>query len=333
MTKKIEYVPYQIIGPNNVHFIEDLPYEKNKNRKAKFKCPLCGDTFIGDVKDIKNGKIKSCGCFRKKPERTSRFDDLTGKVFGNLTVIKIDNHRNPSNKIKWICQCKCGNMISVVGTDLKNGKTKSCNTPGCPFSQILHGRHKEKDISGQKFGNLIAIKKIDNKNNGKGCAWLCKCDCGKTKVVYTNMLTSGNTKSCGCILSFQEERINKILQDLHIDFQRQMRFDTCINPKTKQQLRFDFYIPSKKLLIEYNGKQHYFPGGNEGWNNLDRFTEGQYRDNIKKQWCKNHSYHLHIIPYTDASLIDMSYIQNILSSYPDSTSKTDDTLAKEIEEW
>lgn len=42
--------------------------------------------------------------------------DLTNKRFGRLTVVKQDSyHVFPSGKrkIKWLCQCDCGNKISV----------------------------------------------------------------------------------------------------------------------------------------------------------------------------------------------------------------------------
>lgn len=57
--------------------------------------------------------------------------DLTGKKFGKLTVIRQDGYHyypNSKRKTKWLCQCDCGNLISVLGSDLKNGHTQSC---GC----------------------------------------------------------------------------------------------------------------------------------------------------------------------------------------------------------
>lgn len=36
-------------------------------------------------------------------------------------------------------------------------------------------------------------------SHGSKSYWLCKCDCGKEVVVRTDLLTSGNTKSCGCL--------------------------------------------------------------------------------------------------------------------------------------
>lgn len=52
------------------------------------------------------------------------------------------------------------------------------------------------DLTGQRFGKLVVIKRADN--HGRRTAWLCLCDCGTEKVVIAESLRSGNTKSCGC---------------------------------------------------------------------------------------------------------------------------------------
>ena len=53
------------------------------------------------------------------------------------------------------------------------------------------------DISGQKFGRLTALYKL---HNTKGrTKWLCVCECGKLTEVSCDHLTSGHTKSCGCL--------------------------------------------------------------------------------------------------------------------------------------
>ena len=50
-----------------------------------------------------------------------------------------------------------------------------------------------KDLTGQKFNRLTAIKYVGNSK------WLFKCDCGKEIIVRTADAKSGNTKSCGCL--------------------------------------------------------------------------------------------------------------------------------------
>lgn len=57
---------------------------------------------------------------------------------------------------------------------------------------------KMKNISGQRFGKLIAIKPTGDKKNNN-YLWLCKCDCGKTIITKSANLTCGGTQSCGCL--------------------------------------------------------------------------------------------------------------------------------------
>lgn len=53
------------------------------------------------------------------------------------------------------------------------------------------------DISGERFGKLVAIEPF--RKPGKQLKWLCKCDCGKTLTVYAYHLKTGHTQSCGCL--------------------------------------------------------------------------------------------------------------------------------------
>lgn len=54
-----------------------------------------------------------------------------------------------------------------------------------------------KDISGQRFGKLIAIRLYERKCYKS--YWLCECDCGVETIVEISKLTTGHTKSCGCL--------------------------------------------------------------------------------------------------------------------------------------
>lgn len=55
-----------------------------------------------------------------------------------------------------------------------------------------------KDLSGQRFGRLTVIKRVEN-DKPYGSKWLCKCDCGNEITVLSNNLQRGNTRSCGCL--------------------------------------------------------------------------------------------------------------------------------------
>ena len=58
------------------------------------------------------------------------------------------------------------------------------------------------DLTGQKFGRLIVIKRVENAKD-KQAQWLCQCECGNTVVVKSIYLRTGDTRSCGC---FKRER-------------------------------------------------------------------------------------------------------------------------------
>lgn len=54
------------------------------------------------------------------------------------------------------------------------------------------------DLSGQRFGKLVAYKEAGHNKEGR-TMWQCKCDCGGEKTATTHDLRCGNTRSCGCI--------------------------------------------------------------------------------------------------------------------------------------
>lgn len=71
----------------------------------------------------------------------SKIVDITGKIYGQLTVLSIDTMR--SSRVKyWICKCNCGNTKSIVGYSLKRGSTKSCGcTQGNRHGETIGGVH------------------------------------------------------------------------------------------------------------------------------------------------------------------------------------------------
>lgn len=58
------------------------------------------------------------------------------------------------------------------------------------------------DLTGQHFGKLTVIGR-DKMRDGNITYWLCKCDCGSSKIasVARGSLTRGLTRSCGCLKS------------------------------------------------------------------------------------------------------------------------------------
>ncbi len=68
--------------------------------------------------------------------------DLTGKVFGRLTVLDFVG-RNSHGAYLWICYCECGNTIEAIGSDLKDRK-KHC---GCQTAANKKGVNRTHGLS------------------------------------------------------------------------------------------------------------------------------------------------------------------------------------------
>jgi len=54
------------------------------------------------------------------------------------------------------------------------------------------------DLTGIRYGRLVVIKRGPNGKSGM-TKWECRCDCGKTTIVFGAALRGGDTKSCGCL--------------------------------------------------------------------------------------------------------------------------------------
>jgi hypothetical protein len=54
------------------------------------------------------------------------------------------------------------------------------------------------DLTGQRFGRLIALRRQENDQFGKA-RWLCRCDCGGETITRSNTLRKRETRSCGCL--------------------------------------------------------------------------------------------------------------------------------------
>jgi 5-methylcytosine-specific restriction endonuclease McrA len=119
-----------------------------------------------------------------------RAKNIIGERFGRLVVVA--RTENTNNDVWWLCKCDCGNMKIARTTSLRSGDVVSC---GCKRAEL----NTPHDIKGQKFGRLTAIELINKRSASGDAYWRCKCDCGNITEVRKSKLSSGNTKSCGCL--------------------------------------------------------------------------------------------------------------------------------------
>lgn len=287
--------------------------ELSKEKKVVVWDCICD---CGKCKSVRSdcllsGKTQSCGCLRNEKVRDALKSDLKGQRFGKLLVLEevpIDVNSTKTKRVRWLCQCDCGNIIITDSNNLKSGDTKSC---GC-YNKNRIRETLLKDLRGKRFGKLTVITldeiemqhKKQQVNYDSRAYWLCRCDCGNYKTVSSDSLTQGYTTSCGCIHSQGEVFIENYLKDNDINYISQYKFENLKGIKGGL-LRFDFAVFYKEklyCLIEYQGQQHYEPvdffGGQEA------FETQKQNDLLKIKYCEENNLKLITLSYKDEMNFD-----------------------------
>lgn len=68
--------------------------------------------------------------------------DLVGQRFGKLVVLHLGT-RTACNRVRWVCQCDCGNITEVQANDLRRGAVVSCGCYGKSLGGIYNKIHGE----------------------------------------------------------------------------------------------------------------------------------------------------------------------------------------------
>lgn len=266
---------------------------RNKFGKNIWHCKCdCGNELDVIQYYLVSGNKTSCGC-----DRITKLDKyLIGNKFGKLTVLYRSGKSKFGDNL-YRCKCDCGNEVNVLGYTIKAGVVKSCghcNHVGeivngcevlrqvskgkfifkCPYcgnefeevySRVSSGHRtscgckskKLKDITGKRFGNLVAVKRVGTKDNN--ATWLCKCDCGNTTIVKENSLQQGLTRSCGCLTT---NFSGSLCENEVKDYIATLTDEKPQKVKILDGKEIDLYYEKHKIGIEYNGSAFHASIGN-----------------------------------------------------------------------
>ena len=277
-----------IFGDYQVLYRTECPEGKNPDHAWWLcQCNLCKKYFIKQGSYLTKKTAKNeCDC---------RYD-LVGQKIGRWTVQYLLEERTKKRGKIYHCKCECGNEKDVPAETLRRGESQSC---GCLNRELAAERCRKTriDLTGQRFGKLVALFPIYSENGGH-TLWHCKCDCGNECDIDMGNLRQGFSQSCGCTHSKNEENIIKLLTKNNIPFKYQKRFDDL---KIKE---FDFYI-NNNYIIEFDGQQHFFFTG-YGWDIKDYYERTHKSDLIKNKYCFDNKIPLIRIPYdVDYTLNDL----------------------------
>ena len=260
----------------------------------KVKCKFCGTERMRTKETLDKD---SCECLRFRSDRCSYIENRgsrknsivsymnkVGTQQGKLFIRDFVIIDNLIKKSYYICDCACGNVgIKVSAYGIVFGGVHECGK--CQVAPNV--KYQDKTYIGQLF-TYLRVKSIYS-NNGI-TYWVCDCEhCGKKDIsIPATRVVSGNTKSCGCLISYQEYLIKNILNKYSCEFYTQWSTPELLGVGGKR-LRFDFMCVSRLdghlVAIEYDGRQHkdksYF---NMTDNEFEVIIE---HDRRKDKYCKD----------------------------------------------
>jgi hypothetical protein len=152
--------------------------------------------------------------------RPRTFVDLVGQRFGKLRVLEATSERDNKGRLRWHCECDCGNRTKVSTDVLRRKKwpTRSC---GCA--------QKLGFVAGQRFGRLIVIDEVERLGRKGNSIWNCQCDCGVLTRTRGDRIKNGITRSCGC-LKLENNFVHGQTRSPEFNAWVHMR-DRCRNPR------------------------------------------------------------------------------------------------------
>lgn len=261
-------------------------------------CPIHGEFFQRPAEHLRGKGCTKCGqllCGEKQRSNAKKtFIERCEEIHKNKYIYNKVDYVDSHTKV--IVTCKKHGDFQTFPYRLLNGS-------GCPKCKSEKA-HIKLSKSTSKFiedairmhGDLYDYSLCNYYNNTTKVKVICR-EHGVFEIRAGEHLNGGGCPLCK--ESLGETRIRLYLEKQQIPFVRQYTITYKDN-----NYRADFYVPSKKIMIEYNGKQHYKPVSLFG--GAKAFHKQQQRDKNIRDFCKENSIKLLEIPYLQYNIIEQT---------------------------
>lgn len=201
----------------------------------------CGNTNESSYKNLKQGKIKSCGCLNGK----DKINIEPFETFNYWTVIR--EVEKVGKKISFLCRCVCGKEVINSSNALRKGKTISCgcknpSRKGITYNSTLNDKTRIPEmtlaqLNNRETGDWTITELVLAERNKKleiTRTVKAKCKCGYEKICkLKNISDSKQCAKCANLeilnkLSEEERLIKKRLSAVYSNIKAR-----CNNPNCK----------------------------------------------------------------------------------------------------
>jgi very-short-patch-repair endonuclease len=265
------------------------------------RCNICGHIWKARcTRIIRNPNCPNCNLLSEKSFDQKVFDFFGDSFFRTEEFTK--NMRVRGEKIQM--KCKVCNLEAkyrvnhiVEGHGCRCRMRRGNEAQRVPLSEFLRRCF---EIHGDKYDYSKVNYEYMNKTK---VTIICPIH-GEFKQLIGDHIC--NKSGCPkCRESKGEKKIRLYLESYNVEYIKNKRYKDC---RDKNPLPFDFYIPTKNLLIEFDGEQHFnhMRFGNMGRckDKEEYLRKIQYRDSIKTNYCLNNNIKLLRIKYTEINNIE-----------------------------
>lgn len=264
--------------------IERISDITNCGSTCRFGCKKCGYEWETKPNNIlstnKTGCAKCNGGLKLETDEVDNY--LKSTKFK-----RIDNYKNNSTKMKFLCN-DCGEIFESTFASIKlNESCKVCDQTNLTDDLI--------DSRLEQYNIKRIDKYVDKIKIGKKVKIRFQClkeSCNNIWLADVYNVTNGVSGCPFCRNKREELVFRKIEEKLETEVVRQKKFHF-----KNRRFYADFYfsINNKEYMVEYNGKQHYEPIGFFGGE--PSFNKQTKRDELFKEYCDNKNIKLIEIPY------------------------------------
>lgn len=279
---------------NKYHYNYDYSKSnfKNKSFKTTVICKKHGDFKISEEYLMKGGKCPMCLKEENKSIQNDTFNDKVKKIYKNKYTI-CSEYKGVYEPIKIKCNV-CGRKETIIATNLIN-KIKRCG--GCDFTKEI-----TKEIFLQRANIVHGNKYKYDLNNLNGSHSKIKVFC-KEHEIWFEQIAYSHLQGHGCKIcneSLGEKTIRVFLETNNIKYKYEKKYKDLKDIKC---LSYDFFIPDKNLLIEFNGIQHY-KFCSDFHETFHDFHRQLHHDWLKRKYTRDNNINLLTISYIDIDNIN-----------------------------
>jgi len=277
----------------------DLRIEyKNTNTYLKIKCKLHGWFYQTATKHIGGQGCPKCGYLligEKTKKSLETFMNQANKIHKNFYDYSKSIYQSAHKKILIICPTH-GLFEQDANSHLKGG--------GCSKCSIIKIKEKLSSTTNQFINkakliheDLYDYSKVEYNNSLTKIIIICSIH-GEFKQRPVIHLEGSGCPTCSS--SKGEKKVIKYLKNKKIDYIHQWIDHDC--RPNKRLAVFDFMLPILKIIIEYDGEQHFkikFKPNKDMKAAQIKFKKIKYNDYYKNKWAEINNYKMIRIKYTE----------------------------------